>query len=113
MFGYACNETEGNPKCEYDNLLSIATIAFDTSLEDILTGLTNGIEIIFADEFALGGVLHIGIFCGNTFIYSETIPLGGDTITNDIAQVFYISEEEAERLKRQYALALKSFIDKF
>ena len=46
----ACNETEGNPKCEYDNLLSIATIAFDTSLEDILTGLTNGIKIIFAND---------------------------------------------------------------
>ena len=57
------------------------------------------------------GNTDIGIFCGNTFIYSDTIPLGGDTITNDIAQVFYISEEEAERLKRQYALALKSFID--
>ena len=52
MIGHenACNETEGNPKCEYDNLLSIATIAFDTSLEDILTGLTNGMKIIFANR---------------------------------------------------------------
>jgi len=57
------------------------------------------------------GNTDIGIFAGSKFIYSNTIPLGGDNITNDIAQVFYISEEEADRLKKQYALALKSFID--
>lgn len=36
---------------------------------------------------------------------------GGDNITNDIAVVLDISEEEADKLKRQYGLALKSFID--
>mgnify|MGYP005771610665 FL=1 len=57
------------------------------------------------------GNTDIGVFNGPEFVYTNTIPLGGDNITNDIAQVFYISEEEAERLKKQYALALKSFID--
>ena len=57
------------------------------------------------------GNTDIGVFNGSTFVYTNTIPLGGENITNDIAQVFYISEEEAERLKKQYALALKSFID--
>lgn len=57
------------------------------------------------------GNTDIGIFNGSSFVYTDTISLGGDNITSDIAQVFYISEEEAERLKRQYALALKSFID--
>ena len=37
--------------------------------------------------------------------------LGGDNITRDISVVLNISEEEAEKLKRQYGLALKSFID--
>ena len=41
----------------------------------------------------------------------NSIPLGGDNITNDIALVLNISEEEADKLKRQYGLALKSFID--
>ena len=36
---------------------------------------------------------------------------GGNNITSDIAYVFNISEDEADRLKRQYGLALKSFID--
>ena len=53
----------------------------------------------------------IGVFEGSTFLYTNSIPLGGDTITNDIALVLNISEEEADKLKRQYGLALKSFID--
>lgn len=36
---------------------------------------------------------------------------GGDNITNDIALVLNITEEEADKLKRQYSLALKAFID--
>ena len=57
------------------------------------------------------GNTEIGIFSGNKFIYTNTIPLGGENITNDIAVVLDISVEEAEKLKRQYGLALKSFID--
>lgn len=57
------------------------------------------------------GNTEIGIFEGQNFIYTNTISLGGDTITNDIALVLNISEEEAEKLKKQYSLALKSFID--
>ena len=57
------------------------------------------------------GNTDIGVFEGETFVYNNTIPLGGDNITSDIAYVFNISEDEADRLKRQYGLALRSFID--
>ena len=57
------------------------------------------------------GNTEIGVFNGSTFIYTNTISLGGDNITNDIAYVLNISLEEADKLKRQYGLALKSFID--
>lgn len=57
------------------------------------------------------GNTDIGVFEGESFVYTNTIPLGGDNITSDIAYVFNISEDEADRLKRQYGLALKSFID--
>ena len=53
----------------------------------------------------------IGVFEADAFKYTNTIPLGGNNITHDIAIVLNISEEEAEKLKRQYGLALKSFID--
>ncbi|MGN1299087.1 MAG: cell division protein FtsA [Candidatus Scatovivens sp.] len=57
------------------------------------------------------GNIDIGVFYGSSFVYTNTINLGGDTITNDIAYVLNISTEEADKLKRQYGLALKSFID--
>lgn len=57
------------------------------------------------------GNTDIGVFEGNNFVYTNTIALGGDNLTKDIALVLNISEEEADKLKRQYGLALKSFID--
>ena len=57
------------------------------------------------------GSTDIGVFKGSEFIYTNTIPLGGDNITNDIALVLNISADEADKLKRQYGLAMKSFID--
>ena len=57
------------------------------------------------------GNTDIGVFEGESFLYTNTIPLGGENITSDIAIVLDISEEEADKLKRQYGLALKSFID--
>ncbi|MFR2534091.1 MAG: cell division protein FtsA [Clostridia bacterium] len=57
------------------------------------------------------GNTDIGVFEGNGFIYTNTIPLGGDNITSDISLVLNIAEDEADKLKRQYGLAMKSFID--
>ena len=57
------------------------------------------------------GNIDIGVFEGSAYMYANSIPVGGDNITNDIALVLNISEEEADKLKRQYGLALKSFID--
>lgn len=57
------------------------------------------------------GNTDIGVFDGSAFVYTNSIPVGGDNITNDIAVVLNITEEEADKLKRQYGLALKSFID--
>ena len=53
----------------------------------------------------------IGVFEGSSFVYTNSIPLGGENITNDIAVVLNIEQEEADKLKRQYGLALKSYID--
>ena len=57
------------------------------------------------------GNTDIGVFEGNSFKYTNTVPLGGNNITHDIALVLDISEGEAEKLKRQYGLALRLFID--
>ena len=53
----------------------------------------------------------IGVFDAEKFVYTTSIPVGGYNITKDIELVLNISHEEAEKLKRQYGLALKSYID--
>ena len=58
-----------------------------------------------------GGNTDFGVFFGNSFIYTNTLPIGGDNITTDIEYVLQISHEEAEKLKRQTRLAMKSFIN--
>ena len=57
------------------------------------------------------GNTEIGVFQGDGFLYTNTIPLGGNNITSDISLVLDISEEEADKLKKQYGLAMKSYID--
>ena len=57
------------------------------------------------------GNTEIGVLHGSSFEYTDTIPLGGDNITKDLQMVLGISMEEAEKLKRQYGLAMKSYID--
>ncbi len=57
------------------------------------------------------GNTEIGVFVGSSYVYSNTINLGGDNITSDISYCLNISKEEADKLKRQYGLALKSYID--
>ena len=58
-----------------------------------------------------GGNTEFGVFFGNSFIYTNTLPIGGDNITTDIEYILQISHEEAEKLKRQIRLAMKSFIN--
>ena len=57
------------------------------------------------------GNTEIGVFESNGILYTNTIPLGGKNITSDISLVLNISEEEADKLKKQYGLAMKSYID--
>jgi len=57
-----------------------------------------------------GGVTDVSVFQGNRLVFYDSIPIGGDHITNDIAIGLRISPSEAEKIKRQYELALTSLI---
>ena len=76
-------------------------------------------NIILLPEEKQAGVLRMDIGGGHTDIsvykndrleFYTTLPVGGDHITNDISMTFNISTDEAEKLKRQYNLALVSMI---
>ena len=57
-----------------------------------------------------GGHTDISVYKKDKLEFYTTLPVGGDHITNDISLTFDISTDEAEKLKRQYNLALVSMI---
>ena len=57
-----------------------------------------------------GGHTDISVYKNDRLEFYTTLPVGGDHITNDISMTFNISTDEAEKLKRQYNLALVSMI---
>ncbi|MDD2628049.1 MAG: cell division protein FtsA [Clostridia bacterium] len=76
-------------------------------------------NIVLMPEEKQMGVLMLDIGASHTDIsvykesrleFYETLPIGGNHITNDIAMTLNISYEEAERLKRQYNLAIEAMI---
>lgn len=67
----------------------------------------NGVLLLDVDE----GNIDITVFKNDSILYTDSIPVGGDTITNDIALVLEISKEEAEKLKKQYGLSDSSYIE--
>lgn len=85
--------------------------------------VTNGFamkDIVLTDEEKSEGVLLIDIGAGNVDIsvfknngvlYTDSIPIGGDTITNDISIGLEISYQEANKLKKQYGLSKVAYID--
>ncbi|PNT92772.1 cell division protein FtsA [Clostridium thermosuccinogenes] len=58
-----------------------------------------------------GGVTDVSIFKKNRLIFYDSIPVGGDHITNDISIGLKIPAHEAEKLKKKYELALTSLIN--
>ena len=58
-----------------------------------------------------GGITDISVFKNNRLMFCDSIPVGGDHVTNDISIGLKISYAEAEKIKKQYGLALVSLID--
>ncbi len=85
--------------------------------------VTNGFamkDIVLSDEEKNSGVLlldigagnvDISVFKNNGILFTDSIPVGGDTITNDISIGLEISYQEADKLKKQYGLSRVSYID--
>ncbi|GGM91976.1 cell division protein FtsA [Thermus composti] len=58
-----------------------------------------------------GGTTDIALFREGRLAFSAVLPLGGDHVTQDIAQLLRIPFEEAERVKRKYGAAFPELAD--
>lgn len=85
----------------------IVAEAFATG-EIVLTPDEKDMGVIMLDVG--GGVTDISVYHGKRLAFYDSIPVGGDHITNDIAIGLRISAAEAEKIKRQFELALTSLI---
>lgn len=73
-----------------------------------------GLSCLVEDEMDLGctvidmgaGVTSFAVFQGGKMIFSDSIPLGGWNVTNDIARGLTCSNVDAERLKTLYGSAM-------
>ncbi|NLC69694.1 MAG: cell division protein FtsA [Clostridiaceae bacterium] len=57
-----------------------------------------------------GGITDVSAFKNGRIIMYDSIPVGGEHVTNDIAIGLRISYSEADKLKKQYELALTTLI---
>jgi len=84
----------------------------------IAEALATGSIALSGDERELGTILidvggsitDVSIFKRNRLIFYDSIPVGGDHITNDISIGMKIPVHEAEKLKREFELARTSLI---
>ena len=86
----------------------------------VLSGLALGEAILSPEEMDLGvimidvggSVTDITVFKNGHLYYYDSIPVGGDHISNDISIGMKIPYAEADKLKKEYGLALPLLIDK-
>ncbi len=57
-----------------------------------------------------GSNTEFSVYFKNFPFFSSSIPVGGEHITNDVAAVLQISPEEAETIKRDYAIATADLV---
>lgn len=79
----------------------------------------SGLACLVEDEMDLGctvidiggGTTSFAVFQQGTMIFSDSVPLGGWHVTNDIAQGLSCSNSDAERLKTLYGSAMVTSSD--
>ena len=79
----------------------------------------SGLSSLVDDEMELGatvvemggGVTSIAVFAHKKLIYIDSIPVGGQHVTSDIARGLTTSLEDAERLKTLYGSAMATLSD--
>lgn len=59
-----------------------------------------------------GGTTDIGVFRRGTLAHSSVIAIGGDHITQDISHIAKIPLKEAERIKKNYGVAVPNLTDR-
>ncbi len=85
----------------------------------VMTSHASALSVLERDEMDLGvtcidmggGVTSFSVFVAGRNVYSDSIPIGGNHVTNDIAQGLSTALNSAERLKTLHGSAVNSAKD--
>lgn len=85
----------------------------------LLAPYASGLSALVGDEMDLGatvldmgaGTTSIAVFFEGALVFADVVPLGGASITNDIARALGCTVQYAERIKTLYGSALASVAD--
>ena len=110
--------TEPAPVEDFDQnglLLKIAVNGI-TVQDYVLEQLASSYSVLSDDEKRLGvclidlggGTSDVAIFMDDSISHTVNIPVGGDHVTNDIAQALRTPPTEAETIKQKYGCAVSS-----
>jgi len=80
-----CNQVS-NSKSTYNSLLCITTISFDVSMDDILTSLSNGLKLIFANDVQIKNIPEL------TKLINENKPEVADFTPSRLASYLEVKE---------------------
>lgn len=69
--------------------------------------LTRGVTVVNAGA----EIIDISVFKDKKIIFSDIVPIGGNSITNDISFCFKVPFEEAEKIKLKYSSLIKESSD--
>jgi len=78
-----------------------------------------GLACLVEDEMDLGvtiidmggGTTSVGVFFGGNLIFTDSVPVGGSHVTNDIARGLSTPLADAERMKALFGSAMSSTLD--
>jgi cell division protein FtsA len=101
------------------NLRRCATDAGLTVNGAVLQGYASGLATLEPQEEDVttvlidigGGTTDVAVFRRGNLAHSAVIPLGGDHVTQDLAQILKIPYDEAERVKKKYGSAVPELAD--
>ncbi len=101
------------------NLRRCATDAGLTVNGAVLQGYASGLAVLEPQEEDVttvlidigGGTTDVAVFRRGNLAHSAVIPLGGDHVTQDLAQILKIPYDEAERVKKKYGSAVPELAD--
>jgi cell division protein FtsA len=74
----------------------------------VLTDAERDIGVLIVDIG--GGTTDIAVFIDNAICHTAAVPLAGDRVTRDIAEVLRVSRADAEALKCRFGAALPSLV---